>query len=471
MRLPFLSCHALSSCAPIAAALCVASGGALAQARPQPQPAITKPGPDATFESARAAFEALPEADRRAIQEALVWTGDYNAAVSGEFGRRSFEAINAYLARAKRPTGGVLDMQTRKALLATAQRAKEAIKFTVSDDARTGVRIGVPEGLLVKREINPRGGSRWQSADGRITLDTRVVPPAEANLASLYERSITADTPGRQVTYKLLRPDFFVVSGETPTGKFYLRYAAGPGGLLRGFSLGYDKTLAKDFDRTVIAIANSFAPFPHPASTPVVAQPVDAAPAAREPAQPKPPIASGIVVGAGRVLTSTVAAACADLRVGTAKARVLKADQANGLALLEGETAATPAIALASAGAADESVLVLSYAAGPGAGLVVTPADVVTGRVVAALQPGASGGPVFDRNGALVGVVGAMPSTAPMVAGIVPPLAYPLISAEAVERLLRDSSLAVMRAELRRRSAGQMAAEFGPSLIPVTCAD
>ena len=67
--------------------------------------------------------------------------------------------------------------------------------------------------------------------------------------------------PGRKITYKLLRPDFFVVTGETATGRFYRRLAAGPDGL-RGFSIGYDKALAADLDRLVIAIAASFEPFP-----------------------------------------------------------------------------------------------------------------------------------------------------------------------------------------------------------------
>jgi hypothetical protein len=260
-----------ASCAGFAAAavLVVAAGDVLAQARPEPRPAAARPT-DVAFESAKTAFEALPEAERKAIQDALIWTGDFNAAVSGEFGRRSFDAINAYLTRAKQPANGMLDAQTRKALLASAQRAKDAAKFGVLSDPRTGVRLGVPQGILVKHDVNPNGGSRWQSADGKITLDTRAVAPSEADLAALYERSLAVQTPGRQVTYKLLRPDFFVVSGETPTGKFYQRYASGPTGV-RGFSLGYDKALAKDFDRTVIAIANSFAPFPDQGAAAAVA--------------------------------------------------------------------------------------------------------------------------------------------------------------------------------------------------------
>ena len=109
-----------------------------------------------------------------------------------------------------------------------------------------------------------------------MTVDTRSVRAGDATLQSLYERNSASQGAGRKVTYKVLRPDFFVVSGETPGGRFYTRDGAGPGGL-RGVSIGYDKSLGKETDRLVIAIANSFTPFgaaapsadsPPPSATP-----------------------------------------------------------------------------------------------------------------------------------------------------------------------------------------------------------
>jgi hypothetical protein len=81
-----------------------------ARAAPRPAPAAGAPA-DPAFEAAKVTFEALPEADRKAVQDALVWTGDFNAVVSGAFGRRTFEALNAYGAR----TGGAdpLDPRSR----------------------------------------------------------------------------------------------------------------------------------------------------------------------------------------------------------------------------------------------------------------------------------------------------------------------------------------------------------------------
>ncbi len=67
--------------------------------------------------------------------------------------------------------------------------------------------------------------------------------------------------PGRKVTYKLKKPDFIVITAETAGGRSYIRYAEGPQGI-RGFTLGYDRALAGSVERLVIAVANSFMPFP-----------------------------------------------------------------------------------------------------------------------------------------------------------------------------------------------------------------
>ena len=47
------------------------------------------------------------------------------------------------------------------------------------------MRIGVPTRLLPKRDAAP-AGSRWQSADEKVTLDTSAAPPGD-DLAALFE--------------------------------------------------------------------------------------------------------------------------------------------------------------------------------------------------------------------------------------------------------------------------------------------
>src|SRR3712207_868175 len=80
-------------------------------AQPAPNaPGSTAPTPsDPAYETAKAAFEALSEDERKAIQDALVWTGDYNSMVTGTFSKRAYDALVAYQRRAKRNPNGIRD--------------------------------------------------------------------------------------------------------------------------------------------------------------------------------------------------------------------------------------------------------------------------------------------------------------------------------------------------------------------------
>ncbi|MCJ2141009.1 serine protease [Methylobacterium sp. E-066] len=437
-------------------------------ARPaQPAPKAASPAkpvaPDPAFETTRAAFEALTEADRKAIQDALVWTGDFNAVVSGAFGRRIFDALTAYRTR----TGGAdpLEPRGRAALLAAGEAAKAAARFRIAADPATGVVIGVPERLLSKRTALPTG-TRWQSADGRVTLESRAIPPGGETLDSLFDQ-LTAALPNRKVTYKLRKPESLVVTAETASGLSYVRYDAGPQGV-RGFLIGYDRALAAEVGRLVIAVANAFTPFPAAADA---APPKVAASALAGSAAAPPPTTTatpagagtGLVIAPGRVLTAAaVLEGCPAPRIGQATARVLATDPA-GLALLEAAGIPAPVRmpVRADPPAADEALIALA----PGAdGVLAAPATAVTGGVIAPLQPGSAGAPVLDRSGRLVGLVARYPAAPRRVAGIVPPARTALVPAHAVSAFLAGQGIA----EAKPRS------EIGPgaaasAIVGITC--
>jgi hypothetical protein len=416
----------------------LAAGGAPAQdpgARPvaQARPAVPAARPpaaqpaDPAFEAARAAFEALPEAERKGLQDALVWTGDFNAVVSGAFGRRTFEAVNAFHAR----SGGTgLDPRARAAILAAGEAARRAARFRVAPDSGSGAVVGVPETLLSKRTSLP-AGTRWQSADGRVTLETRAYPPGTETLDGLFERA-TAPLNDRKVTYKLRRPDFFVVTGETGPGLSYTRYSAGPQGV-RGFLIGYDRALAGEVDRLVIAVANAFDPFPAgaaPAAAPA------AGPATVPAALAAPRVAAtGLTVAPGRVLTASSALeGCAEPRVGGTAARVLATDP-SGLALLEVTGGPAPALPPPRAEPTAPGEGLIAVAAGAD-GVSVAPGGAGAGSLTAPLQPGAAGAPVLDRSGRLAGLVARYPAAPRLVAGVAPPTSVPLVPAAAVSAFL-----------------------------------
>jgi peptidoglycan hydrolase-like protein with peptidoglycan-binding domain len=81
-----------------------------APAAPAPQ---TVPSADLALEAAKRAFESLPEADRVAMQDALIWTGDYKGIADGKFGKGTRDAIAAFASRNKLPADGTLDAKGR----------------------------------------------------------------------------------------------------------------------------------------------------------------------------------------------------------------------------------------------------------------------------------------------------------------------------------------------------------------------
>jgi peptidoglycan hydrolase-like protein with peptidoglycan-binding domain len=431
---------------------------------PVPRAAPSDPAVDA----ARIAFEALPEADRKAIQDALIWTGDYSGVADGAFGRQTYAAIAAYQLRARQQPSGILTPQARAALVGAAQQARATTGFTLVDDRRTGIRIGIPTKVLAKQDANPSGGSRWQSADGRVTLDTRLAPP-EATLQSLYDRNVAIQTPGRVVSYKVLRPDFFVITGETATGKFYTRYSSGMAGL-RGFSLGYDKALAPQIDRLVVAIANSFTPFPEQAAPAAVVPAPTADP--RGQIKPRAPdlIGTGVVVGRRQVVTTAPVASCREVLVSGLKPRQITGRDSYVLEFAE-DLKVEPLKGARGALADGSPVLIVGFVDDGGRpSLAALSGQALNANMLAApLQPGASGAPVFDMQGALVALVGAVSSERRKIAGVVPAASYPTVPASDITGFVPALAEKGNEPAARKRGAADIVGSVKSALVPITC--
>ena len=449
-------------------ALAGASGGALAQTGPSPPGAAPAPAlaPDPAYEAARLAFEALPEADRKAVQDGLIWTGDYNSVVNGVFGKRTLVGINAYAKANKLPVNGTLDAKARAALAAAAAKAKLEAKFAVVLEPRSGVRIGIPAALLPKSANTPTG-KRYEMDGGLGSLETFAPAGAEADLAKLFEL-MKVDGSGRKVTYKLLKPDFFVVSGEVNGHSYYTRMASGMHAgarILRGFTFSYDSSLKFDMERISLAIANSFEPFapgeavqPLAAGAPALPLAAPAGPAAIVATPAKPVLsATGLAISATQVLAALPLAGCASPLVGKAPARVLKADKETGLTLLEAR--GTALLALAPGGnAAGEVVVIFFDAAGSQQATPGEIFDAGTPRLRAALQGGHSGGVAFERTGSFAGLVMPPAGNAPAT--------YGLIGANTA---LAFAGPAVTSVVAGQKSTGEIVAAVQSAIVPVSC--
>ena len=127
----------------------------------------SKPEKKAAIDAIAASYTAIPLNERISIQNDLIWTGDYNGIVSGDFGERAIAAVKAFQKRNGGKETGVLNQPERATLAAAAKPKQDQVGWRMTDDPATGARIGVP-GKLVPQQSQIVGGTRWASARGEI---------------------------------------------------------------------------------------------------------------------------------------------------------------------------------------------------------------------------------------------------------------------------------------------------------------
>jgi hypothetical protein len=410
---------------------------------------------------AKAAFLALSEADRKALQDGLGWLGVYNGVTDGAYGKRSIEALVAYQQSLGAAADGVVTSKMLAAVKDAAAKAKVAVGFKIVDDAPTGVRIGAPLKLLDKRS-NGAGTSSLAAKDGAILLEMK---ETSGKLAALF-KTLTADAPNRKVTYKYIKPDaFLVVAGEEGEKKFYRRYAAPPAGAadpdkLRGFVFLYPKARAKALDPVALAIANAFDPFPAAPLPPTKETPPKETP----PPTPEGPMltATALVVAPGVAVTTLPAAGCKAPTIQGKPVQFLEG--AGGLTRLGGDFGAGATAPALGAGGGDLVALSLASAGGTKTTLQVSEAAPGgAAHVIAALGAGASGAPLFDRQGRLVAFVAPFQAPASR-AGVALAAPHATVSAAgAGETGAAPTGEALM-------SAPQLAAKLRSAVVGVFCA-
>lgn len=482
-------------------------GWAPAMAVMQSAPPVPQPTPDAQldaqFDAQKSAFLAMPDADRKATQDALGWLGLYNGAIDGTFGKRTRNSILAFQQSVNATADGIVSPPELQTLKASGQRARAAVDFAPVDDLISGVRIGAPLKLLTK--LKPASAeTTLQSGDGalELTLAERGREGSDdAGLAALYGE-LTAEASGRKITYKALKAgDFFVLAGEEGGEKFYTRFARAPanwpqGPTLRGFTFAYPANRAGELDKLSLAIANSFDPF---ADTPAShgaaamrAQParsaidvvrvatgapaLGVATASLSPgAAPTPGelTATALYVAPGQALTALPVGKCSEPKVDGKPAKLLRADPATGLTLLGGDFAAAAKPPTLAAGATDLLVLSLAPAAAGKSMLEVSPgalAPPADGRsaIVAALGPSAGGAPVLDRSGALAGLVASFATPPRRVGAVALDEPHALIGVEAIAAFLALAPAAAP-AQAGTLDAGVIAAGARGAMAQVVC--
>ncbi|MGD1036996.1 MAG: peptidoglycan-binding domain-containing protein [Roseiarcus sp.] len=487
-------------------ATCAAHHSAFAEtAAPTPPPSV-----DARTDAQKSAFLAMPEADRKAVQDALGWLGLYDGVVDGAFGKRTRDAVLAYQNSVKATADGVVSQAQLAALKAAAEKARAAVGFELVDERRSGVRIGAP--LKVFDKIAMIGGAvTIEKAGGGPALAFEHRTGADAGLATVYVL-LTAEASGGKISYKTIKADeFFVVAGEEAGRKFYTRFAKAPadwadGPSLRGFTFSYPSSQSADFDKVALAVANSFEPFSSspasldtaaaraasslnwsdivkvgsegaPASTGQPAAPsasAGAGAAVKTPPSAPEPTATGLIVAPGQALTAIRAADCANPTVDGKAAKILRADAASGLALIAGDFGAGAEPPSFAAGDGEFVVLSLEPGATPDKttleanAATPTPAGEGGQTIVAALTNAASGAPAFDRKGDLAALVAPIKGEPKRVAGVVLAEPHALIALDAIKRFLGEGGAAALP-DAADLAAGEIARQKRASIVKIVC--
>ena len=376
-------------------------------------------------------YNAIPLAERVAIQSDLIWTGDYNGVLSGEFGERSVAAVKAFQKRKGGKETGVLNLQERAALAAAAKPKQEAVGWRTVDDLSTGARIGIPAKLMPN--TNASGGiSRWSSQRGETSAETFRIAGA-STLAPVFER-MKKEPAGRRTEYSVLKDDFFVMSGQQNLKRFYVR-AQLRGNEVRGLTILYDQAMQGIMEPVVVAMSSAYAAFPTGrASVPPPRRMVE--------------YASGVAVAPGIIATSREALeGCYVVTVtGIGGADRIAEDKDKGLALLRVFGADLKPVTLASEATrnADVTLLGVLEPQAQGGGAAVSAAKARVSDAFA-LDPvpalGFDGAAALDAQGKLTGIAALK---VPVVAGAAPSLnaTAMVMPVDAIRNLLAEAKVA-----------------------------
>lgn len=216
--------------------------------------------PAVEAEQARRMEASWSRTVRQDLQDALMWSGDYQSSIDGEFGPGTRVAIQSYQAKVGEPITGYLTLSQIDALKQSRQRLVEALDFRLVQDYQSGITIGFPTKLF---DIN--------SYEPTNTPFLKVMPsgaPATSGSVMLISHQLRADSIAYfaeivdgldffpESAYRVVRQEWFVVSGEK-NGIGTYAYARAFGAEVKGFILMWPETEDAIYEPLAVAMYNS----------------------------------------------------------------------------------------------------------------------------------------------------------------------------------------------------------------------
>lgn len=398
-----------------------------------------------TFRDASSAFGQFSTERRVYIQMLLTAAGYWLAVPNVDFSQRLFSSIRQFQRENGFPENGILDEPHIARLESRAAPMLNLWGFRAVSHPQKLATIWVPFGLGLTAKRNEHG-LVWSDPQNRVGISFSVFQ--HRNLKVIYDALIAGFVrDGSTVHFKVLRPDFFAISVSEPNGvdSYYRFHQRGSNHV--GFAIYWNSSEAQlHIERVATLMSGSLwssmtgAPFPRvPAESrpteatiartappPTFAAPGNAPPT--NPAQEPRRSSSGsgfFVSSSGHIVTNAhVVDGCSTVTVtpdGAAPlvARILARDTTNDLALLQVSTTPKRVVGIRTGARLGEQVAVFGF---PLASILASSGNFTLGNITALaglgddsrylqisapVQPGNSGGPLFDQSGNLVGVVAA----------------------------------------------------------------
>ncbi|MEL6549083.1 MAG: serine protease [Pseudomonadota bacterium] len=390
------------------------------QQEPELQPA------DETPRQARAAEALLSRDEKRLLQTALASEGFYNSTIDGLFGRGTRASMANWQAANGFEATGILTTAQRVALIDSYNSILDGLGMERVVAAEAGIAMLMPSAQIAFDEFEaPFVHYRATGEDG-IALSLISQDGSRARFQGLYDVLQTLDAVPTDGPRELRR-DSFTITGIDATRHTTVdvRYEDGA---IKGFLLVWPAGDEKRLTRVLSEIRASFATLPgtlDPAlSPPSEDQSLDLL-AGLEIRQPQRAATGFFVDGRGTVLTAAeTLGACERVSIGAdVDADVVFADADLGLALLKPKRAISPiayATFQSSVPRLRDEVAVAGFSYGGDLGApTLTLGELAdlkgldgedsVKRLKLRAEPGDSGGPVFDRGGAVLGLLRPAP--------------------------------------------------------------
>lgn len=374
-----------------------------------------------TIAEARAAERGLTRDDRALIQTALKWEGFYNSIIDADFGAGTRRAMAAWQEAYRYETTGVMTTLQRRELVTKYQSVLRSLNITPMVDARAGIEIDMPAGLVRFDRYDPPFAHYASATDDGVRMLLISQSGDQNTLTALYDIMQTLEIVPLDGPRSLGRSEFTLTGANDKIVSH--TFARLVGGAVKGFTLVWPAGDEARFRMALTAMEASFRPtdavLPDTIGEGAV-QDVDLM-AGLDIRRPDFARSGFFVDGSGAVLTSAdTVRNCTRITLNDEfEAEVAASDEALGLAILRPLASLVP-LSVAKLAASEPRLQSEVAVAGYSFGGALTAPSVTFGtfadvkgldgdtrvqRLEVASEDGDAGGPVFDASGAVMGLL------------------------------------------------------------------